>query len=288
MDKFVIHFFKERTREIDHEKLFSFFKDYPEIHAEDALPDAKEMNIFYRHPVIKSDIKFVISSSSVVKDIYMIKPQYLDVNFRLEMPVLTPYYIAGILFEIVRKLVAEFDFFVYNKLLENAIPYKVEQAMRIFELTKKEFKEKSGYTLKNYYFYPEDKLSDLLRYVDEQHELQLYYKDKDIYVPNYYVVADDEKSIHLAIEWEEGNHTVFPPHLSYIYYISGLESKTLPYTEVMAKIEKYTNNVPGFLQNTKVTDPKQMKRIMRTIKKTKFTPIEKTLIRVELSQIIDL
>lgn len=288
MEKFTIHFFKEKTREIDYEKLFSFFKDYPEILIENVADNAKEMDMHYKHPILKTDVKFVLSSSSTVKEIHQIHPQFLDVNFRLEMSILTPYYIANKLFEITRKLVEEFNFLIFNSLLEDVIPYKYDKVYRLFEITKKHFKETFGYKLKQYYFYPTNKLNDCLKYIDEQYELQQYYKEKAIYVPNYYFVADEEKNVYLAIEWEEGNNTVFPPHLDYIYYITGLESKLFPYNEVMAKIDKFSENVPGFLQNTKVTQVKYTKKIAKILKKTKFTPINKTLSRVDLNLIVDL
>lgn len=288
MEKFVLHFFKEKSREIDYEKLFSFFEDYPEITVENAEEDAKEMNIYYKHPILKTDIKFVLSSSSTVKEIHLIHPQFLDVNFRLELSILTPYYISNKVFEITRKLVEEFEFYIYNSLLEDAIPFKTEKVNRLFELTKNTFKETFGYKLKDYYYFPTNKLNDCLRYIDEQYQLQQYYKEKNIYVPNYYFLADDNKNLYVAIEWEEGNNTVFPPHLDYIYFISGVESKILPFVEVMAKIEKYSKNVPGFLQNTKVTDPKQIRRITKQINKAKFTQQDKTLTRIDLNLIIDL
>lgn len=288
MEKFIVHFFKERVRDIDYEKLFSFFKDYPEITIENAPKDAKEMSMFYKHPILKTDVRFVLSSSSTVREIHQIHPQYLDVNFRLEMSILTPYYIANKLFEITRKLVEEFSFLIFNRLLEDVIPYKIDKVYRLFELTKKEFKDKFGYKLKAYYHYPVTKLNDCLKYIDEQYELQQYYKEQDIYVPNYYFVADEEKQIYLAMEWEEGNKTVFPPHLDYIYYITGLESKVLPYNEVMAKIERFSENVPGFLKNTKVTQSKYVKRIVKTLKRAKFTTIDKQLSRIDLNLIIDL
>lgn len=288
MGKFVIHFFKERVRTLDHEKLFSFFREYPEIKQLDANIDDTEVYLVYRHPIINTDIKFILSRSSAVKEITQIRPQFLDVNFRLEMSILTPYYLSLKIFEIVRKFVEEFDLLIFNSLLEDAGVYTVEKGYRLFELAKKDFKDKFGYLLKNFLYYPEDKLSDILKYIDEQYELQQYYKNDNVYVPNYYIISDEDNRVYFAMEWEEGNSTVFPPHLDYIYYISGLESKILPYNEVMAKIEKFTTNVPGFIQNTKVTDPKQIKKISKTLRKTKFTPVDISLSRVDLNKVIDL
>ncbi|MDD4823874.1 MAG: hypothetical protein PHU13_01210, partial [Acholeplasmataceae bacterium] len=62
----------------------------------------------------------------------------------------------------------------------------------------------------------------------------------------------------------------------------------LPYDEVMAKIEKYTTNVPGFIENTKVIEPKQTKKVNKALKKAKFTKVNSTLIRIDLNQVIDI
>ncbi|NLN50788.1 MAG: hypothetical protein GX149_04120 [Acholeplasmataceae bacterium] len=287
MNNFILHFFKAKTRQFDYEKLLSFFDEIPETEVEEATEDSTELRILYRNPVLKSEANFVISRKSTVREIHKLDPQYLDVNFRLEVPLRTPNFNAKFIFKIARDLAEEFEFAVFNSLFEDVLNFRMEVVERVFELTKEHYKEKHGYKFENVYFYPEEELNDCLKYVNEQYDLQRYYKEQNVYVPNYYIVVDESKKVYFAIEWEENKRTVFPPHIKYIYYHTGFQTVILPYDEVMAKIEKFTTNVPGFIQNTKVIAKKQHNRVSKAIRRTKFSQVEKTLIRIDLSQIID-
>lgn len=288
MDVFILHFFKEKTRQFDYERLLSFFNDVPEATIIDTDDASSELRIAYRHPILKSSADFVVSRRSTVQDIYRLDPHFLDVNFRLEVPLLTPTYSSNIIFEITQKLCKEFNFSTYNALYEDVMPFRFEVVSRGFEIAKQNFKDKFSYQLDNYYSYPQIKLNECLKYVNEQYDLHRYYKEQNVYVPNYFVVVDEQNKVHFTMEWAENTRTLFPPHVDFIYYRSGLETSVLPYDEVMAKIEKYTTNVPGFIENTKVIEPKQTKKVNKALKKAKFTKVNSTLIRIDLSQVIDI
>ncbi len=288
MDVFILHFFKEKTRQFDYERLLSFFNDVPEATIIDTDDASSELRIAYRHPILKSSADFVVSRRSTVQDIYKLDPHFLDVNFRLEVPLLTPTYSSNIIFEITQKLCKEFNFSTYNALYEDVMPFRFEVVSRGFEIAKQNFKDKFSYQLDNYYSYPQIKLNECLKYVNEQYDLHRYYKEQNVYVPNYFVVVDEQNKVHFTMEWAENTRTLFPPHVDFIYYRSGLETSVLPYDEVMAKIEKYTTNVPGFIENTKVIEPKQTKKVNKALKKAKFTKVNSTLIRIDLSQVIDI
>jgi hypothetical protein len=288
MDVFILHFFKEKTRQFDYERLLSFFNDVPEATIIDTDDASSELRIAYRHPILKSSADFVVSRRSTVQDIYKLDPHFLDVNFRLEVPLLTPTYSSNIIFEITQKLCKEFNFSTYNALYEDVMPFRFEVVSRGFEIAKQNFKDKFSYQLDNYYSYPQIKLNECLKYVNEQYDLHRYYKEQNVYVPNYFVVVDEQNKVHFTMEWAENTRTLFPPHIDFIYYRSGLETSILPYDEVMAKIEKYTTNVPGFIENTKVIEPKQTKKVNKALKKAKFTKVNSTLIRIDLSQVIDI
>ncbi len=288
MSIFVLHFFKEKTREFDYEKLLSFFDEIPETKVQDASEESTELRILYRHPVLQTKADFVISRKSTVSNIHMLDPQFLDVNFRLEIPLFTPNFSASFIFEIVKELANEFSFAVYNILFENVLQFKMEVIKHVFALTKQQYKEKYGYQLENVYYYPETKLNACLKYINEQYDLHRYYNEQKIYVPNYLLAVDEEGKVFFNIDWQEGKPTVFPPHLDYIYYRSGLNTKIISYDEVIAKIEKFTQNVPGFIENTKVIDTKMVKKVVKVLRKTKFSSFEKTLIRIDINQVIDI
>lgn len=288
MNVFVLHFFKEKSRAFDYERILSFFDDVQEAQIGDVSETSSEVRMEYRHPVLKTKADFVISRKSTVTDIYKLDPQFLDVNFRLEIPLMTPFYGAKKVFNIVERLCKEFNFSIYHDMFEDVLHFKMEVVEKVFDIVRKAYKDKYGYQLNNYHTFNDQRLNDCLKYVDEQYDLHRYYKELDIYVPNYFVVLDETKKVHFAIEWRDNTLTLFPPHIDYVYFRVGLEQKIIPYHELMAKIDKMTTGVPGFLQNTKVIEPKHLKKVMKIIKKTKFTPINGALIHIELDQVIDI
>lgn len=291
MDKYVLHFFKEQTRKFDFEQMLSFFDEIPEAKEDENNSEHKnEFKILYDNPTLTTKAEFVFSKKSTVRDLHRLNPKFLDVNMRLEIPVTTTTFAAKYVFEIAKKLAEEFDFYVYNEFFKDIILFRMPTVIKSFELTKENFKEKYNYLLEDIYFCSQDKLNDILKYVNEQYALQRYYRDQGIYVPNYYIIVDEEGTLHFATHWQEGQLTVFPPQIDYVYYSINKATKTevIPYPELMAKIEKFTVNVPGFLENTKViTNKKHNKRIMRILKKAKFTDVEKSFKRIDFKQIID-
>ncbi len=288
MEMFKLHFFKEKIRDLDYEKIFSFFQDIPETKVLPSSEDDLEVKILYNLPVVNLKAYFIISKKSAVQEIYKLSPQYLDVNFRFELSLLTPAFNANLIFDIVERLVKAFDFYYFNSLLEDVMPYKKEVVLRTFEIAKQNFKEKHQYELGNYYYFPESKFKDCLKYVYEQYELHRFYKEQEVIVPNYRIVKDENEQIYFTIEWRENTKTLFPPHIRYIYYYYGNEVKILPYDEVMAKLERFTISVPGFIENTKVIDVKNIKKIHKIVKKLKVTPVNLSFTKVALENIIDI
>lgn len=290
MDKYVLHFFKENSREYDYEKLLSFFDEIPEIKEDENNSEtSNEFKFLYHNPILSSRATFIVANKTAVRDLHRLDPRYLDVNFRVEVPITTTSFAAKFIFEIVKDLVELFDFFIYNDLFKDIIDFRMPTIERSFDLKKDSFKEKFSYRLEDIYYCPKDKLNDVLKYVNEQYDLQRYYREQEVYVPNYYIVVDENDQLYFTIQWQEGKMTVFPPHLDYVYYNSNNSTKTtiIPYAELIAKIERWTINVPGFIENTKVIAPKRAKRTVRVLKKAKFTTVEKKLKRINLNQIID-
>jgi len=87
MSLFNIHFFKEKSRKIDLEQLIAFFESIEGFHIE---MDEKSVRLYYTHPRLQHESLFVITPKSQVPDIYRLSPKFLDLNFHLEMPILTP------------------------------------------------------------------------------------------------------------------------------------------------------------------------------------------------------
>ncbi|MDY0133933.1 MAG: hypothetical protein RBR46_02790, partial [Acholeplasmatales bacterium] len=68
MVKYVLHFFKEQTRQFDFEQMLSFFDEIPEAR-EDANNGeyTNQFKILYNNPILASKAEFILTNKSVVR-----------------------------------------------------------------------------------------------------------------------------------------------------------------------------------------------------------------------------
>lgn len=284
MAQFNIHFFKEKSRKIDLEQLIAFFEQVEGITVE---MDEKSVRFKYLHPRLNYDALFVITPKSQVPDIYRLSPKFLDLNFHLEMPILTPDYVARQLFELVRKVCDTYDFHIYNEMFEDVLPFKMDVVFKVFHMVKEAYISKNPVLLSDYHLMSKEKLHQIFRYLDDLYELQNYYKELDTYVPKYHFLTTEKKKLVIGIEWKEHTLTVFPPQLDYIFYRVGNEIKVISYEEALPLIEKNLQDVPGFIKGTKVIPKKTAKKVYKTMKKTKFMLVNHTFAKENVKRLLD-
>jgi hypothetical protein len=284
MAQFNIHFFKEKSRKIDLEQLIAFFEQVEGITVE---MDEKSVRFKYLHPRLNYDALFVITPKSQVPDIYRLSPKFLDLNFHLEMPILTPDYVARQLFELVRKVCDTYDFHIYNEMFEDVLPFKMDVVFKVFHMVKEAYISKNPVLLSDYHLMSKEKLHQIFRYLDDLYELQNYYKELDTYVPKYHFLTTEKKKLVIGIEWKEHTLTVFPPQLDYVFYRVGNEIKVISYEEALPLIEKNLQDVPGFIKGTKVIPKKTAKKVYKTMKKTKFILVNHTFAKENVKRLLD-
>ncbi len=284
MALFNIHFFKEKSRKIDLDQLIGFFEQIEGMTVE---MDERSVRFKYMHPTLSYDAIYLITPKSQVPDIYRLSPMYLDLNFHLEMNILTPYYVAKQLFTMVKKICDTFNFAIYNEMFEDVMPFKMETLEKVFQMLKEAYVEKNPILLSEHHQLPKEKLSAILRYLDDHVDLQNYYKELETYVPKYHFLSTDKKSLVLGIEWKEHTLTVFPPFLDYVFYRLTNEIIVVDYQELYPLIEKYLLDVPGFIKGTKVMEKKTAKKIYHVMKKTKFTKVTLQFKKEQMKRLID-
>ena len=284
MALFNIHFFKEKTRKIDLEELISFFEKIEGIHVE---MDERSVRFKYTHPRLQYDALFIITPKSQVPDIYRLNPRFLDLNFHLEMNILTPEYVAKQLFDIVKRVCDTYGFAIYNEMFEDVLLYKIDVVLKVYQMLKEAYIKKNPMLLSEHHQLPKDEVSSILRYLDDLNELQNYYKDLETYVPKYHFLTTEQKKLVLGIEWKEHTLTVFPPYLDYVFYRVGNEIRVIDYQELHPIIDKFLLDVPGFIKGTKVMHKKQAKKIYHIMKKQKFTKITHTFSKESVKRILD-
>ena len=280
---FNVHFFKERTRKIDMQHLLSYFEV---LEGTTVKLDSAEMIIDYKMPRLGYMARFLITKKSKVPNISRLSPKYLDLNFHLELPLLTPDFPTKKLFEIVKDIANTFELCIYSEMFDDVLPFKMELLMKAFTLAKEAFINKNPSLMREYNVLDKQILSNILRYNDEMLSLQLYYKDENTYVPNYLVLKDEYGQMHLAFEWKILAATVFPPNSEYIFYNNETNIKIVSIKETIVALDKLLLDVPGFISNTKVTGPK-LKKIHKIMKKNKFSKIENRFHQVAITTLID-
>ncbi|MFA6800506.1 MAG: hypothetical protein WCR19_00200 [Acholeplasmataceae bacterium] len=284
MALFNIHFFKEKSRQIDLEQLITFLENIEGFKVE---MDEKSVRFNYTHPRLNYKVLFMITPKSQVPDIYRLNPKFLDLNFHLELPILTPNYIASQVFEIVKKICDRFNFAIYNEMFENVLTFKMDTVFKVFTMLKDAYIEKNPIILNDYYYVATDKLYVIYRYLDDYLELQKYYQELDTYVPKYHFLSTNNKKLALGIEWKENSLTVFPIDLDYIFYRSDNHISVYSAAKVFELIEKYLSDVPGFIKGTKVITKQVNKKIHKLVKKAKLEDLKDQFKRVELRYMID-
>lgn len=284
MEQFILHFFKKKTREVDVQLLTAFFEV---IDGFEIVVEKKSIQYNYTHPRLGYKAAFILTKSSVVPDLVRLDPAYLDINFRLELPLLTPTYVVKEIFQITKNLIEKFHFYVYTTLLEDVMEFKIETMTVLFNQSKNFYKDRNPLVLNHYQVVSENKATAILRYIDEAPHLQNYYKDYNIFVPKYHILKDGNANLVLAVEWREGQATVFPPYLDFVFYRTASEVKVIPIDEVVEVIYEFLENVPGFIKETKVINNSNIKKGMKLMKKTRFEKFTHNFSKEELTSIVD-
>ena len=284
MAQFNVHFFKEKSRHIDVEVMIDFFENIASVQVD---MDDKSVRFLYTHPQLPYQALFQITPKSQVPDIYRLNPRFLDVNFHVEMPILTPNYMARNIFDVIKMICDKFGFSIYNEMFEDVLPFKMELLDKVFHMLKDAYVEKNPVLLNDYFVLPTDKLTAIFRYLDDIVELQKYYKELDTYVPRYHFLSVETHQLIIGIEWNEQTLTVFPPFIDYIFYRTNGEIKVLMAEEVLKGLNKFVDDVPGFIRGTKVLTKKWLHKAHKVMKKTKFSKVDHTFTKQNVKKLLD-
>ncbi|MFP4178006.1 MAG: hypothetical protein ACLFTZ_04500, partial [Acholeplasmataceae bacterium] len=132
-----------------------------------------------------------------------------------------------------------------------------------------------------------DKLSSILRYQDDQYDLQKYYKELGTYVPMYHFIRKDDDDLRIAIEWKEQTLTVFPPHLDLLLYRQNDQVKVIDYPMIKERIDRFLEDVPGFIRGTRVLPRKNTKKVHRIVRKAEYALLDRSFQECKIDCLID-
>lgn len=284
MEKFRLHFFKENTRQIDLKETISFFEAIEGFKIES---DDSELRFIYNDHTLNYQARFLIKQKSQVKDIYRLNPRFLDINFQLEISILTPNYFFEKMINIVKKLTDRFNYFVYHETFENVLNFRKDLIVKVFTLLKERYLQLNPKLLDTHYLIKTDKLNSVLRYMEDSLELHKFYQESNTYVPNYHFLVNKENEVKLAFEWRYNTLTVLPPNIDYIFVNRGNDMLMIKFDEFYDLAYRHLEEVPGFIKNTYVVKERSLKRVNKILRRKKYSKVLDVFTNIDHTKLID-
>ncbi|MGI6767579.1 MAG: hypothetical protein ACOX43_00560 [Bacilli bacterium] len=281
-----IHFFRDSGLEkLDFLKVFEFFESYPNFKI---FYTDEEVQIDYRDDDFKFAYRYLITKKSRVSQIYKLNPQYLNVNFLLELPVLVPSFLVKEILALTQKLCKLFDLEIYNDAFQDVQPFNLADVVVLFEKMRSE--AIAQYGMQDKLSFEKDKLDEVCRYQRSVASLREYYHNEvevNLVEP---IIDKITNEYGISVVWNAGVPTVFPPHLSYIYV---KEEQNIPFLvrrkDFMSIMGKYLIEIVNFLPDMYILKPKQAKASRKVLNKLrKVAIIDQNFKSVRLANLIDI
>jgi hypothetical protein len=281
-----IHFFRDSNLEkLDFGKVLEFFDAYPnfKIYYTD-----DEVQIDCRDDDFKFSYRYLITKKSRVNQIYKLNPQYLNVNFLLELPVLVPSFLVKEILTLTQKICKLFDLEIYNDAFKDVQPFNLADVVVLFEETRRE--TVAEYGIQDKLTFEKDKLDEICRYQRSVASLREYYHnevDVNLVEP---IIDKITNEYGISVVWNLGQPTVFPPHLTYIYV---KEEQNIPFLvrrkDFMSIMNKYLIEIVNFLPDMYILKPKQAKASRKAVNKLrKVAIIDQNFKSVRLANFLDI
>lgn len=294
MKQFNIYFFLENNGErIQRDKILADIHDYfitQRLYRIEYFENEGAV-AFYQHPRLPFGCRFIITKTSALKSTRPLSSKFIEINLRLAIDFTTPNYIAKHFLDLARDGVCRaFNLYAFNEALEDVSTYDTDIMLKIFGGYKQILIEKLNPELSRLHKMNRDKFDIILRYLDRKHELERHYKENDrslVAVPDYLYLRSDDNRIVLAMNWYDVSPTVFPPYVDYIYFNVGELLHLYDAGELFKVLDDYLESIPGFMNEAKMISRDNLKKAIKTIKKSRIVPKMVRFKRVDLNEIID-
>ena len=222
-----INFFRSRKIErIDYADIILFFEKDLKCKVSYGEEDVK---FTYLDEVFNLEYNFYITKRSRVTNVAFINPEYVNIRFLIEVPVVLPEQASRQILQVIDSVCNRFDFCILYDGIKDVEAFDMLKLMNYFRNIRQEFlKNNPDY---QYYTLPTTIISHISNYhqvmqvssfLEEQFKEEVNFKK--------YIILSDGLSneAKLAIEWEVGTPLLFPPHLDYIKIIDVESIQYLP------------------------------------------------------------
>lgn len=284
MAHFRLHFFKEKSRQIDIDLLLNYFRELEGFHTE---MDEKSVRFSYEHQTLYVGYQYSITPRSTVPDIFRLSPNYLDVNIHVDIPILTSDFMYQQFLKAIDTFTRTFKLFIYHPLFEDVMPFRYELLTEVYHMMKAKYIEKHHEEMKEYVFIDQKMLYKMLKYEDDIINLKTYYKDILTFVPKYQLLFNG-KTLIQAIEIQDGMLTVIPPEINTIFIrMKDQTLKAFDYASIAKKVENLLNKVPGTIEGTNVLLKKHVPKFYKILKKATIKDIDSTFYSIRSSKLLE-
>lgn len=273
MRSFQIYFFRKnnndgKRQEQVNEEMLNFFQYQNYFKMVES--DNEKVVYEYAHPRLPYSFVFVLTASSVVPNLHKINPAYIDVRCHAEIDVSVPDYAARHFLGIIHEFSERFSFSATNVFLTDVEEIDLDSYIRIFQALKEYCLENDTMFAAKYYHIAKAKMEAILRYLDEKENLESFYSNADYAVPKYNFLKTDDQKIKCAIDWYDGQATIFPPYIDFVYFRTGELIWVYDANELYDVLEDYLEAVPGFIKEARLISKVNIKKAVKALKKSKI------------------
>lgn len=280
-----LHFFRDSNLDkLDFEKVLEFFDHHNEFRI---YYDDEVVEVVYSDDVFGFSYRYFITKKSRVSNIYKINPQFSNVNFYLEMPVLIPTFLAKEILTITQRLCKLFELEVYHEAFGDVKQFNLVEVLVLFEQIRADFIEENG--MQGKYRFRFERLNEICRYQRSIRDLTEFYK-REVHVPRIVPIVDRvTNEFGMSVTWKIGTPGLFPPHIAYVYVENEKTGKFLvKFSELHKLLDKYMKEVGDFLPNMFVIKDRQARQTKKFVKKLrKNAMVDQNYKEVRLAEVID-
>lgn len=284
MSNFRVHFFKEKTREIDILTVINFFKNELNF---DVYMDEKIAKFSFKHNHLKYPFEICITPKSTVPDLYRLSPIYLDVNMHANISLFTPSYIIKEFFKIIEILTKKFDLQIYHEIFEDVQKFKNDLLVNSFKIIKNAYIKKNPQESEKFHFFETKKLFYILKYLNDLDDLREYYNKEDISISDYIFYPSNEKFFVGFLVEKLDTAFIIPPQINLL----GIKLKNnivyFSFEEIDRKIKSIMEKVPGTVEGTMKIPKKYSAKFLNLLRKNhKILDVDSNL-KVGINKITD-
>lgn len=282
-----IHFFRNYLLErLDYNKLLEFFDELPNF---EVFYTANYVEIVYYDADFQFNYRYLITKVSQVNQIYKLDPNFVNINFMLEIPILVPEFVVKEILTLAQRICKLFNLAIYHDSFENIKKeFNLVDWILLFKNERRKEVELNG--LGEKLLFENEKLNAICKYERQIDNV------KEAYNGNFEVedcepVLDRKTGEYgICCVWKAGVATIFPPFFDYIKIVTEEEDDFMirrkDFFEICEK--KYLTEITNFLPDMWCLKKKAAHKCKALVSKMKkFTIVDQTFVPVRLCDLID-